>query len=80
MNEINEDTPIENIIGENETKLSDAEAELIEGEITYAELAKALKNMKNEKNPGLAGYTVDFFQILLDRHWGVCSQVFKLWL
>ena len=42
MNEINDDTPIENIIGENETKLSDAEAETIEGEITYAELAKAL--------------------------------------
>ena len=43
VNEINDDTPIENIIGENETKLSDAEAETIEGEITYAELAKALK-------------------------------------
>ena len=34
MNEINDDTPIENIIGENETKLSDAEREKIEGEIT----------------------------------------------
>ena len=43
VTEINDDTPIENIIGENETKLSDAEAETIEGEITYAELAKALK-------------------------------------
>ena len=62
VNEINDDTPIENIIGENETKLSDAEAEAIEGEITYAELAKALKNMKNEKSPGLDGYTVEFFK------------------
>ena len=62
VNEINDDTPIENIIGENETKLSDAEAETIEGEITYAELAKALKNMKNEKSPGLDGYTVEFFK------------------
>ena len=43
MNETNDDTPIVNIIGENETKLSDAEAETIEGEITYAILAKALK-------------------------------------
>ena len=43
VNEINDDTPIENIFGENETKLSDTEAETIEGEITYAELAKALK-------------------------------------
>ena len=62
VNEINDYTPIENIIGENETKLSDAEAETIEGEITYAELAKALKNMKNEKSPGLDGYTVEFFK------------------
>ena len=29
VNEINDDTPIENINGENETKLSDAEAETI---------------------------------------------------
>ena len=61
VNEINDDTPIENIIGENKTKLSDTEAETIEGEITYAELAKALKNMKNEKSPGLDGYAVKFF-------------------
>ena len=46
MNEINDDTPIENIIGENVTTLSDAEAETIEREITYAELAKALKYEK----------------------------------
>ena len=46
VNKINNDTLIENIIGENETKLSDAEAETIEGEITYAELAKALKYEK----------------------------------
>ena len=43
VNEVNDDAPIENIIGENETKLSDAEAETIEGEITYAKLTKALK-------------------------------------
>ena len=43
MNETNDDSPIENIIGENETKLSAAEAEIIEGEITYVKLAKALK-------------------------------------
>ena len=30
VNKINDDTPIENSIGENETKLSDAEAETIE--------------------------------------------------
>ena len=31
MNEINDDTPIENIIGETETKLSDAEREKMKG-------------------------------------------------
>ena len=46
MNGISDDTPIENIIGENETKLSDAETESPEGEITYAKLAKELKNEK----------------------------------
>ena len=42
MNKINDVTPIENIIGENETKRSDAEAETIEGEITYAEGTKII--------------------------------------
>ena len=43
VNEIDEYTPIENIIGENDTKLSEAEAQTIEGEMTYVELTKALK-------------------------------------
>ena len=59
VNEINDDTPIESIIGENETKLSDAEAETIEGEITYAKLAKALKY----EELVLDGYTVEFFKL-----------------
>ena len=62
VNEIDEYTPIENIIGENDTKLSEAEAQKIEGEMTYVELTKALKNMKNEKSPGLNGFTVEFFK------------------
>ena len=60
VNVIDEYTPIENIIGENDTKLSEAEAQKIEGEMTYVELTKALKNMKNEKSPGLDGFTVEF--------------------
>ena len=48
MNGISDDAPIENIIGENETKLSDAEAESSEGEITYAKLAKELKYEKSK--------------------------------
>ena len=45
VNEVDEDTPIENIIGENDTKLSEAGTHQIEGEMTYVELhvTKALK-------------------------------------
>ena len=43
VNEVDEYTPIENIIGENDTKLSEAEAQKIGGEMTYVELTKALK-------------------------------------
>ena len=79
VNEINDDTPIENIIGENESKLLDAEAEKIEGEITYAELAKALKYEKwKESRSGWLYCWI--FQILLDWLWGVCFYVYKLWL
>ena len=45
-----DDTPISEIIGNNEKQLND-EAELLEGEITYEELKIALKNMKNRKAP-----------------------------
>ena len=57
---IDEDT-IESIIGENNMKLSDVEAEKLEGEITLKELSEALKNMKNENSPGLDGFIVEFF-------------------
>ena len=63
-NDINkiDDTHISNVLGENETKLSDQEAENLEGEITLTELAQALKNMKNDKSPGLDGFTAEFFK------------------
>ena len=51
-----DDNSIESIIGENRMKLSNDEAELLEGEITHRELSEALKNMKNEKSPGLDGF------------------------
>ena len=41
---------ISDTLGENATKLSDQEAENLEGEITLTELTKALKNMKNDKS------------------------------
>ena len=56
-----DDVSISDTLGDNETKLSDQEAENLEDEITLIELTKALKNMKNDKSPGLDGFTVDFF-------------------
>ena len=63
-NDINiiDDTHISDILGENETKLSEQEAKNLEGEITLTELAQALKNMKNDKSPGLDGFTAEFFK------------------
>ena len=49
MNELKDNKPIENIIGEKDTKLSDAEDRIVEEEITYAELPKALKIRKMKR-------------------------------
>lgn len=57
-----DDTPLQNILGENPSKLSDLDSNKLEGEITYAELSTALRNMKNNKSPGLDGFTVEFFK------------------
>ena len=56
-----DDDPIETILGENKSKLSDHDANSLEGEIKYSELAEALKNMKNSKTPGNDGFTAEFF-------------------
>ena len=56
-----EDNPIESLIGENLTKLSSSESDSLEGKISLHELSEALKNMKNEKSPGMDGFTVEFF-------------------
>ena len=58
-NEIDDNIPIEVLLGENPHKLSDYEARTLEGEITYVELAEALKNMKKSKTPSSDGYTAD---------------------
>ena len=54
---------IGSVIGENENKLSNEDAEKLEGEIKLKELSDALKNMKNEKSPVLDGFTVEFFKM-----------------
>lgn len=56
------DVEIENIVGENESKLSDHDSEKLEGEITHNELGETLKNRKNGKSPGQDGFTVEFLK------------------
>ena len=43
-------------------KLNEERSGSLEGQITYEEAAKALKNMKNDKSPGTDGMTVNFFK------------------
>ena len=57
-----DNNPIETLIGENHLKLYENEAELLEGDIKYSELAEALKNTKNSKTPGNDGFTAEFFK------------------
>ena len=42
--------------------LSQFEKESIEGEITYDEIVRVLKRSKNNKSPGLDGYTNEFYK------------------
>ena len=63
-NEYVNDEDIEQNMGENTIKLTDDEADELEGEITYRELGEALKNMKNGKSPGQDGLTVKFLSFL----------------
>jgi hypothetical protein len=57
-----DDFPLENIIGENPKKLTEFQINSLEGEISIDELNLALSNMKNDKSPGLDGYTTEFFK------------------
>lgn len=59
---ITNERPIENILGNNDKKLSNHTAESLEGEILLTELSRALKDMKNDKSPGLDGFTIEFFK------------------
>ena len=56
-----DDTPLRDVLGENANKLSDEKSASLEGESSYTEIANALKNMKNNKSPGLDGFTIEFF-------------------
>ena len=45
------------------TKLSEHEAKGLEGILTIDEIGQALKNMKNNKCPGIDGFPADFYKI-----------------
>ena len=55
-------TPLHDVLGENANKVSDEKSASLEGEISYTEIENALKNTKNNKSPGLDGFTVEFFK------------------
>ena len=52
-------------------KLTSEQAELLEGPITYKELCDVVKEMKNNKSPGLDGYTVEFYKFF----WSDLGQI-----
>ena len=47
----------------NMPKLTEEEAEKLEGMVTHKEASLTLKNMKNNKSPGTSGFSVDFFKV-----------------
>ena len=62
------------------TKLTEKEAEQLEGLLTYSKFSKTLKNMKNAKSLGLSGFLADFLKVLLEATGVLCSQINKLWI
>ena len=46
------------------TKLSESEASSLDRPLTISELSAALKNMKNNKTPGVDGFPCEFFKVL----------------
>ena len=53
---------IEYLPNSNNIKLNDSDSKKLEGEITSAEAAFTLKNMKNNRSPGSSGFTCEFFK------------------
>ncbi len=47
-------------------RLSNQMSESLEGKITYQELTKCIKQMKNNKSPGLDGFSNEFYKFF----WG----------
>ena len=62
------------------TKLTNVESEKLEGLLSFAEISETLLKMKNDKNPGLSGFSADFFLSFLEAFRSVCFEINKLWL
>ena len=59
-----ENVDLEEYMKDNDmTKLTNQEAEKLEGLLTYKEIAKVLFNMKHDKSPGITGFTAEFFKV-----------------
>ena len=49
---------------ENEVnKLTDTESDKLEGILTFSEISSTLYMMKNDKRPGLSGFSAEFFKV-----------------
>ena len=67
---------IENINKINVNKLSDIEAEGLEGDIKYSEALEFLKNMKHDKSRGSDGFTVEFYKFFwIDRSYFIVRSI-----
>ena len=72
---VSENNSLTDTLGETEDKLSDEEAHTLEGKITYAELLRALKQMKNEKKSGTRRLYGRILQKILNRFRHFCSTI-----
>ena len=52
---------LNNVLNEDTPKLSDLQADVLEGGINFKEAGEILFKMKNGKSPGSAGFTTEFF-------------------
>ena len=64
LSDINLDQLLE---GTNQYKLSAFQSNSIEGLLTLSEITESLKNMKNNKTPGIDGFPADFFKFFWNR-------------
>ena len=56
------DVELDEILSNDTPRLTDIEANLLEGEITPEEATLVLSKMKNNKSPGTSGFSVEFFK------------------